>query len=290
MTTDNSDAKTFKKLAPQSYIDRAQINSNDPLLLQVIPSIEEEQSYAGYNEDPLMEKEIEIVPGLLHKYYGRVLLLVTNECAIHCRFCFRRHQSNIITDWDVVLNYIATKKEISEVILSGGDPLMLSAVEIKNIIANIAAINHVKHIRIHSRIPIVDPSRITATLCTIFAEFKLPIVLVVHCNHPNEINAEVINAINELKKVGVIILNQTVLLKNVNDDVDILVNLSEKLLSAGILPYYLHMLDKVQGAAHFYIDDIQAKEIWQKMREKLPGYLVPRLVRDEIGRPFKVQV
>jgi len=281
MRTDN----IFPMRAPKSYLQRIQKNdANDPLLKQIVPTKEELQDCAGYSDDPLQEKKIGDIVGLLHKYYGRVLLLVTDNCAINCRFCFRRYLHNVVTDWQQVLNYIAKDITISEVILSGGDPLISSDAELALIINKLAKIKHIKRVRIHTRIPIVDPKRVTAKLCALITKTRIPIVVVVHCNHPNEINADVATAIKALKKFKITVLNQSVLLKGINDDQKVLVELSEKLFALGILPYYLHMLDKVKGAAHFCVDDKKAKKIMRELRAKLPGYLVPKLVRDDDER------
>jgi EF-P beta-lysylation protein EpmB len=200
--------------------------------------------------------------------------LVTNDCAINCRFCFRRHSQDKITDWQKVYTYIKEHPTISEVILSGGDPLMLATDKLIDIIKQLAKISTVKRLRVHSRVPIAMPERIIPRL----TQTRLPIILVVHCNHPNEIDTSVARALRILQQTGVIIFNQSVLLKGINDNVDVLIALSEKLFEVGVLPYYLHILDKVKGAAHFYVNKNKAKQIYAEIKTKLPGYLVPKLV------------
>lgn len=260
-----------------SFAKRIKKNdANDPLLLQVLPQEDELKEALGFITDPLAEKNIVHSPiaGLIHKYHDRVLLQVTDVCAINCRFCFRRYTRSKISDWQEVLLYIKNHTAISEAILSGGDPLMLDANELISIIKKLAKIPHIKRLRIHSRVPIVSPERFIPKL----TQTRLNIILVVHCNHPNEIDEQVAQTINTLCRTGVTIFNQSVLLLGINNSAETLISLSEKLFSVGVLPYYLHMLDKVKGAAHFYIGIKQAKQIHALMREKLPGYLVPKLV------------
>ena len=265
----------FPFLAPKSFIMRIEgKNPNDPLLAQILPKKEELCDVPGFDFDPLSEKEHSPINGLIHKYYGRALLLVTNRCAINCRFCFRRHLQDQIKDWQKAYAYIRGDITINEVILSGGDPLMLKREELQDIIDQLNNILHIKRIRIHSRIPIVAPEKITDD----FIQSKIPMVLVVHCNHPNEIDGDVAQSLARLQRRGIVIFNQSVLLKNINDDSKTLITLSEKLFKIGVIPYYLHILDKVKGAAHFYVDESETKKIYYELRKKLPGYLVPKLV------------
>lgn len=273
----SSNFGNFPLLVPASFVLRIKIRDiNDPLLLQVLPQKREQRNVQGFNIDPLEERKYSPVPGLIHKYYGRVLLLVTNACAINCRFCFRRHLHEKIIDWSKIFSYIKSDATISEVILSGGDPLMLQHKELQHIMDQIAVISHIKRIRIHTRVPIVMPEKITAKLF----RAKLPLVFVVHCNHPQEINLAVKGACDLLRKPAVAIFNQTVLLRNVNDNAKTLIALNEKLFDIGVIPYYLHILDKVKGAAHFYVGIEKAKRIYREMQKKLPGYLLPKLVYD----------
>jgi EF-P beta-lysylation protein EpmB len=282
----------FSQRVPQSFIKRMEKgNPNDPLLKQVLPVIEEFESHEGYSRDPLDEQN-NVTPGLLHKYKNRALMIVKGGCAINCRYCFRRHfpyQENkgTKTVWQQSLAYIAQRPEINEVILSGGDPLMAKDHELKWLISEIEAISHIKTLRIHTRLPVVIPSRITDELCDILAHSRLRSVVITHINHANEIDLSLITALNQLKQVGVMLLNQAVLLKGVNDSVEAQVSLSEQLFEAGVLPYYLHVLDKVQGAAHFFVSDDQARRIMAGLLKEVSGYLVPRLTREEGGRPSK---
>jgi len=268
----------FPFKAPKSFTDRINNNDpNDPLLLQVLPQECELQDTLGFTSDPLGEAYHSPILGLIHKYKDRVLLQITDDCVINCRFCFRRYmRNNKVNDWEAVLNYIASNTQIREVILSGGEPLILKHSELLKIIRKLAKITHLKRIRIHTRMPIISPEHKIPLL----TQTRLKIIVVVHCNHPNEINTEVAQAINYLNKIGVTVLNQTVLLKNINDSAEVLIDLNEKLFSIGVLPYYLHMLDKVKGAAHFAVDIETAKNIYTKMQANLPGYLVPKLVID----------
>lgn len=272
---ENCDNFPFK--APKSFMDRINNNDpNDPLLLQVLPQECELQDVPGFTSDPLDEAHHSPIPGLIHKYQDRILLQVVDDCAINCRFCFRRCMRNKIDNWEAVLNYITSNIQVSEVILSGGDPLILKYAELLEIIQRLARIPHLKRLRIHTRMPIIMPEYKLPLL----TQTRLKIIVVVHCNHPNEINIEVAKAVNYLNTIGVTVLNQSVLLKNINDNAEVLVNLSEKLFSIGVMPYYLHILDKVKGAAHFDVDVKEAKQIYAQMQANLPGYLVPKLVID----------
>lgn len=264
----------------------------DPLLRQILPLAEEDRDQPDFSYDPLAEYAKQPVPGLLHKYYGRALLVVTGACAIHCRYCFRRHfpysESNPANQqWQTALNYLARDHSVSEVILSGGDPLTVSDERLSGLVKSLADIPHIKRLRIHSRIPIVLPERIVDTLLDWLTGTRLKPVMVVHANHASELDHSVAEAMEKLKYAHVPLLNQSVLLKGVNDSVTALAMLSERLFEYGILPYYLHMLDPVKGAAHFAVDEGQAKLIMQGLRELLPGYLVPKLVREIPGSPGK---
>jgi len=284
--------KLFAQRVPQSFVDRMEKgNPHDPLLRQVLPLSEEFEVHEGYSTDPLEEQNNE-VPGLLHKYRNRALLIVKGGCAVNCRYCFRRHfpyedNKGSKSVWQQSLEYIAKHPELNEVILSGGDPLMAKDHELSWLIDKIAAIPHIKRLRIHSRLPVVIPARITDELVDTLAQTRLQVVLVTHINHANEINLEFKQQMARLRAVNVTLLNQGVMLKGVNDSVEAQVNLSESLFDAGILPYYIHVLDKVQGAAHFFIDDHAAKEIMAGVIEQVSGYLVPKLTREIGGRSSK---
>jgi len=265
----------FPLQVPESFVARIKLGDiNDPLLLQILPQELELQEAQGFITDPLAEEKNSPIQGVVRKYPDRVLLQVTDVCALNCRFCFRRYAGNKISDWQKVFTYLKNDPVISEVILSGGDPLMLAASELAEIMQQLAQIPHIKRLRIHSRVPIVMPERSILKL----TQTRLPVVLVVHCNHPNEIDESVARALSALQQTGVTLFNQSVLLRGINDNAEILISLSEKLFGACVLPYYLHMLDKVKGAAHFYVETNRAKQIYLEMQTKLPGYLVPKLV------------
>ncbi|MDD1781494.1 EF-P beta-lysylation protein EpmB [Enterovibrio sp. ZSDZ35] len=282
----------FAQRVPQSFIDRMEKgNPNDPLLRQVLPVIDEFKDVAGYTTDPLEEQGNE-QPGLLHKYKNRVLMILKGGCAINCRYCFRRHfpyedNKGGKSVWREAITYLQAHPEVDEVILSGGDPLMAKDHELEWLIEAIESVSHVKTLRIHTRLPVVIPNRVTLALTHMLTSTRLNVVLVTHINHANEINDEFRVAMAQLKRAGVTLLNQGVLLKGVNDSVDALKNLSNALFDAGILPYYLHVLDKVKGAAHFLVDDEEAKRLMAGLIKEVSGYLVPRLTREIGGRDSK---
>jgi L-lysine 2,3-aminomutase len=283
---------TFKMRVPVPFVDKMEIgNPKDPLFIQVISQLRENDKTEGFGYDPLSENNNQ-TPGLLHKYQGRVLLILSSGCAINCRYCFRRHfpYHDQVSSGDQLkesIEYIAADTSISEVILSGGDPLIVSDNFINDLISQLEGITHLKRLRIHSRLPVVIPQRITEQLCTLLKNTRLEVSMVLHINHPNEIDLRLSNNLLELSKAGVLLLNQSVLLKGVNDSSEVLCELSEKLFSSKILPYYLHQLDKVQGAAHFDVSDSRAKELIGEMRNSLPGYLVPRLAKEMANAPAK---
>ena len=262
----------FPLKVPMSFVERMEYgNPFDPLLRQILPLEQESEIHAGYSSDPLGEQD-NTQPSLLHKYKNRVLLILKGGCAVNCRYCFRRHfpyQDNKGTKsiWQNSIHYIAAHPELNEVILSGGDPLMAKDHELKWLLEKIETIPHIKRIRIHSRLPVVIPSRITEELCQLLKQSRLQTILVTHINHANEINTELIQKMSDLTQSGVTLLNQSVLLKGVNDNASALITLSERLFDAGILPYYLHVLDKVQGAAHFFVSDDKAKILMLEMSE-----------------------
>ena len=266
---------------------------DDPLLKQILPVAEELESAPGYDKDPLNEIKYQPVPGLLHKYKGRVLLITTGKCAIHCRYCFRRHFPYTDPDpakpgWEQALDYISKDPSLSEIILSGGDPLTLPDERLGELIRHIAGISHIKYLRIHSRIPVVLPTRITDTFISLLDTFPRNKVLVVHVNHPNELGDPAIAAMARLQKSGIFLFNQSVLLRGINDDYRILTELSGKLFNLGIIPYYIHMPDPVEGTSHFAVQDETAKNIMAELRCRLPGYLVPRMVKEISGKGYKI--
>lgn len=269
-------------------------DANDPLLLQVMPRHQEFLTKSGFNKDPLLEQDNN-QPGLLHKYKSRVLVMFKTGCAVNCRYCFRRHfpyQENQLNKRSLIdaLSYIKADKNINEVILSGGDPLMAKDDAISWFLDELEQIPQIKRMRIHSRLPVVIPARITEQLCERLAKSPLKVIFVNHINHANEIDSDFKNAMNMLKQANVLLLNQAVILKDVNDTVDAQINLSEALFDANVLPYYLHLLDKVEGASHFDIDEAQAIKIMAELLEALPGFLVPKLVREIGGQKSKTPI
>lgn len=284
--------RLFALRVPRAFVARMEKgNPNDPLLRQVLTSQEEFIAAPGFSTDPL-EEQHSVVPGLLHKYRNRALLLVKGGCAVNCRYCFRRHfpyadnQGNK-RNWQAALDYVSAHPELDEIIFSGGDPLMAKDHELDWLLTQLESIPHIKRLRIHSRLPIVIPARITDTLVTRFERSSLKILLVNHINHANEIGVEFRAAMKHLRLAGVTLLNQSVLLRGVNDNAQTLANLSNALFDAGVMPYYLHVLDKVQGAAHFLISDDEAREIVRELLTLVSGYMVPKLAREIGGEPSK---
>ena len=287
---------SFPLRVPPGFADRIKkSDSNDPLLLQILPVSEEDNLQPHFSNDPLAEQKTQPVPGLLHKYHGRALLIVTGACAIHCRYCFRRHfpyaDSNPVKNqWQKAIDYLRQDTSIREIILSGGDPLTLSDQRLSSLVHKLAEISHIKRLRIHTRMPIVLPDRIGNEIIQWLTGTRLQPVMVVHANHANELDNSVAKAIGKLREAHIPLLNQSVLLKGINDSAETLINLSEALFNIGIIPYYLHMLDPVQGAAHFEVATTRARQIMVELRNNLPGYLVPRLVREYAGSPYKIPV
>ncbi|MFZ5654351.1 MAG: EF-P beta-lysylation protein EpmB [Pseudomonadota bacterium] len=289
-------AAQFPLRVPRPYLARMRRGDPaDPLLLQVLPGIRELADAPGYVADPLREREANPVPGLIHKYHGRVLLLASPACAVHCRYCFRRHFDYAANtpgrrQWQPALDYIRRQPSIAEVIYSGGDPLAAGDGLLAWLTAQVAAIPHVRRLRIHTRLPVVIPARVDARLLAWLGDTGLQCSVVLHINHANEIDAEVAAAVGRLRGTGALLLNQSVLLQGINDSVDRLAALSEGLFSIGVLPYYLHLLDRVQGAAHFAVTRVQAVALHRALLARLPGYLAPRLVEELPALPYKAPV
>ena len=289
-----SACESFKLRVPRGFVQRMQKGDpHDPLLLQVLPQAQEMLPTPGYSTDPVKERAVNPVPGLLHKYPSRVLLTLIGVCAINCRYCFRRHfpyeENNPGQQgWQQALNYIANDPSIIEVILSGGDPLLVKDNLLQELILKIAQINHVQIIRMHTRLPVVLPERITSGLSQILASTRLKPLLVIHSNHPQELDASVADALKLLRDKDITLLNQTVFLKGINDNVAVLKALSLRLFECGVLPYYLHCLDPVQGAAHFDMPRAQVQALWRELQAAVPGYLLPRLVEEIPGAKSKV--
>jgi EF-P beta-lysylation protein EpmB len=283
----------FSIKVPQSFVQLMEYgNPNDPLLKQVLPITSELQVDNNFSTDPVDESSFNPVPGIVHKYRNRVLMIISPNCAINCRYCFRRHfpydenrQSK--QQWLKALDYLKTKPEINEVIYSGGDPLAANDHFLRWLTAEIESIQHIKRLRIHTRLPVVIPSRVDDQLLSWLGNTKLKSTLVLHINHANEIDESLRQGVDRLKKSGITVLNQSVLLKGINDNSDQLISLSEKLFDAGIMPYYLHILDPVQGASHFDVSMDRAVEIFCQIQTELPGFLVPKLVQERAGERSK---
>lgn len=283
-------------LVPRGFAARMRPGDpDDPLLRQVLPLEAEGLGAPGFQADPVGDLHSRAGPGLLHKYHGRLLLITTGACAIHCRYCFRREfpysAQHAGTDgWQSAVDYLRDHADVEEVILSGGDPLMLDTRRLAELTSRLTEISHLKRLRLHTRLPVVLPERVDEDLLNWLAGLPWNIVLVIHANHPREFDPAVDRALSELRVQGVHLLNQTVLLKDVNDDADTLIDLMKRGFDAGVLPYYLHLLDRVNGSAHFEASEQQAKALMETLRERLPGYLVPRLVREIAGMPYKLPI
>ncbi|MDK9687475.1 EF-P beta-lysylation protein EpmB [Halomonas sp. LC1] len=283
----------FEICVPDAYLARIVPNDpNDPLLRQILPTGDEAAAPPGYVTDPLEEADHRPVKGLIHKYANRVLLIASPACAINCRYCFRRHfpyheNSPSRAQWQEALDYLRADTTIHEAILSGGDPLAASDRQLAWLVKQLESIPHLKRLRIHTRLPVVIPDRVDESLLGWLGSTRLQKVVVLHINHANEIDQAVLDACTRLKQAGVTLLNQSVLLRGINDSVTTLAALSERLFEAGVLPYYLHVLDPVQGAAHFDVPDSEAQALIQALLEHLPGFLMPRLVREVPGKMSK---
>jgi len=289
-------ARQFPLRVPRGFVARMRRGDpRDPLLLQVLPLVAELDEVPGYRADPVGDLAARAGRGLLHKYSGRALLVTTGACAIHCRYCFRRHfpyeQENASRDaFGPALDVIRADASLREVLLSGGDPLTLSDRRLAALFDELQAIPHVQRVRLHSRLPIVLPERIDDGFLAAWSRLRLQKVMVVHANHAREIDASVRAAVAALRDTGTTVLNQSVLLGGINDRAEDLVELSETLFDAGVLPYYLHVLDPVAGAAHFDVPLETARGLVADVASRLPGYLVPRLVREDPGAPAKTMV
>lgn len=285
-------ARQLPLKVPHAFINKMTPGRiDDPLLRQVLPIDRELIARSGYGPDPVLEQHGNS-PGLIQKYSGRALLMVNGHCAVNCRYCFRRHfpyGNNRLNrqQWQRLLADIRADTGIGEIIYSGGDPLASSDRQLKWLTEAIADIPHIQRLRIHTRLPVVIPDRITDDCIQWLTQTHLPTVMVLHINHPNEIDAILTGALQRLKQAGITLLNQAVLLRGVNDDLQTLKKLSEALFEAGVLPYYLHLLDRVAGAAHFDLPLATARKLHRQLLCELPGYLVPKLVKEEAGRPSK---
>lgn len=289
-------ARNFPLRVTPSFVAKMKIaDPHDPLLRQVLPIGAELRAEPGYSPDPLEERAFNPIRGLVHKYHNRVLIVAATSCAINCRYCFRRefdYKNNRLSkqDWQTIFDYITERPHIDEVILSGGDPLLHPDKHFDWLIAELDNITHLERIRIHSRLPIVLPSRINDAFLSTFSRTRLDKVLVAHCNHAAEIDASVGAALTNARNAGFSVLNQTVLLKGVNDQLSQQIALSKRLFQFQVLPYYLHLLDKVSGSAHFDVDTKVAYKLYTQMKSRLPGYLLPKLVREEAGEDAKTVI
>jgi L-lysine 2,3-aminomutase len=288
--------RLFPLRVPRSFISRMQHgNPGDPLLRQVLPAGAESVATVGFESDPLAEAAARIAPGLLHKYAGRALMITTSACAVHCRYCFRR-EYDYATDvddagrWSAAIDGIRADPSIEEVILSGGDPLSLANARLGGLLTTLSSLPQIRRLRLHTRTPIVLPSRVDAGLLQVLAATGKDLVIVVHCNHAREIDAGVAQTLRRLRGVCALLLNQSVLLAGINNSADALAGLSLRLFECGVLPYYLHQLDRVRGAAHFAVSDASAIALISEVNGRLPGYLVPRLVREVAGAVGKLPV
>jgi len=285
------EARDFPIRVPEPYLSRIKKKDlTDPLLLQVVPHVAESRQVVGFSPDPLLESKSMIGQGVLQKYQGRVLLITTSACAVNCRYCFRRsfpYAENVVAPSSTSLGSIESDSSIKEVILSGGDPLILSDKQLGRLFEQLDSIKHLDRIRIHTRLPVVIPQRVTAGLRELLRGLSKKVIFVLHFNHPAEIDSEVSLALKMLADDKHILLNQSVLLKGVNDSPEVLASLSEKLFESRVLPYYLNMLDRVEGTAHFEVSEQQAVRIYRKLQAQLSGYLVPKLVREIPGAKSK---
>lgn len=265
---------------------------DDPLLRQVLPLDAEFRPQPGFDLDAVGDLASREAPGVLHKYQGRALLIATGSCAIHCRYCFRRHfpygeELAARDSWAPALSALRADPGIEEVLLSGGDPLSLATAKLAQLSEQLADIPQLRRLRLHTRLPVVLPERVDAELVAWIGSLPWPVAVVIHANHAQELDASVAAACRALRDSGAQLLNQAVLLRGVNDSVEAQARLSERLFEIGVLPYYLHQLDRVAGAAHFEVEDASALRIHEALRRRLPGYLLPRLVREVAGEPYK---
>lgn len=285
--------KQFPLRVPQGFVARMRKGDpNDPLLRQILPLAEENVPVAGFGPDPVGDHAALTGAGLLQKYHGRALLITTGACAIHCRYCFRRHfpyqqQHARQNNWHDVITSLKQDTSINEVILSGGDPLLLTTSHLQALTDQLSELTHIRRLRLHTRVPVVLPERINAGFIEWLSKLPFQRIVVIHANHPAEIDANVARHLTALRSMPLTILNQSVLLRGINDDSETLTDLSERLFETGVMPYYLHQLDRVHGAAHYEVPDETALVIHQQLRQRLPGYLVPRLVYEEAGAPSK---
>lgn len=285
--------RSFPLFVPENYVDRMISGEpEDPLLRQVLPiSLELERTGTSF-ADPVGDLDARLVPGMLQKYHGRALMVIASQCAVHCRYCFRREydyesEPKSFEKWGPAFEQLAADDSIEEVILSGGDPLMISDRRFGEFVSRIEKIEHIQRLRIHSRMPIVLPSRVTASLVQTLQDTRLSPIVVVHANHPNEIIGDCSAALRRFVQSGIPVLNQSVLLNGINDNVEALVELSRRLINLGVMPYYLHQLDRVHGGVHFEVEIEIGRQLIAEMQKQLPGYAVPKFVQEIAGEASK---
>lgn len=288
--------RRFPVLVPENFLKRMRSgDASDPLLRQVLPLVAETAMVDGFVSDAVGDLAARRTDGLIQKYEGRVLLIASSACAVHCRYCFRREypyeaEPRRLDDWQPAISEIASDSSITEVIFSGGDPWMLSDQRLKALCSAIDTIPHIERIRFHTRLPVVLPSRITSDLLTLMKGLRSQAIVVVHANHANEILGDCEAALKGLVRSGMPVLNQSVLLAGVNDSVDALEALSRRLVNIGVMPYYLHQLDQVSGTAHFEVAKSRGIELLHELASRLPGYAVPRYVQEIPGHPGKTPI
>ncbi len=286
-------AKLFPLLVPRSYLARIEAgNPLDPLLRQVLPLEAEHQQVPGFTQDAVGDATAHQAPGLLQKYVGRALMITTGACAVHCRYCFRRdypygEEPRRWEDWQPAFDALEEDSSLHEIILSGGDPLMLTDERLKMLIQRLAGIAHLQRLRVHTRLPIVLPQRVTDEFLALLTSHRLTPIVVLHANHPQELQGDCAAAVRTLVRAGITTLNQAVLLKDINDTTEVQAALCERLIDLGVIPYYLHQLDRVRGAAHFEVDEQIGRDIIDALRRRLPGYAVPQYVREIPGESHK---
>ncbi len=286
----------FPMLVPRPFASRISPgNARDPLLLQVLARAQEAHPAQGFGTDPVGDHDRRRGSGVIHKYHGRVLLITTGACAIHCRYCFRQHypytqDTAMRGRWQGALDYLSERPEVTELILSGGDPLMLDTRHLRVLTEELVQSTAIRRLRLHTRLPIALPDRVDDELIEWLGSLPWPVVIVIHANHPAEFDQAVDHALGRLRSAGVHLLNQAVMLAGINDQPEALESLMARGFAAGVLPYYLHLLDRVAGAGHFETSETRAAELMEQLRIRLPGYLVPRLVREQAGAPYKLPI
>ena len=289
-------SQLFPVLVTESFLARMQPGDpHDPLLLQVLPRKSEFDRVEGFTTDAVADMSSRRAAGLIHKYPGRALLIATGSCAVHCRYCFRRHypygdEPRRLDEWEPALGTLREDPSISEIILSGGDPLMLTDTRLGELVTRLDTIEQLTRLRLHTRLPVVLPSRITNVLLDLLAGTRMTSIVVIHANHPAEISEDCAAALRQLVRGGLTVLNQAVLLRGINDDIEVLSELCGRLADLGVMPYYLHQLDRVAGTAEFEVSESTGRDLVGQLADRLPGYAVPQYVREVAGAESKVRL